>query len=69
MHFFAAIKDKVTRVADGYTSTTAQTPGRPVDAPSSASHNYFEKKGEINEIRKWGYQNSQGTHGKGVVPQ
>ena len=55
MHFFAAIKDKVTRVADGYTSSTSAPPGRPADAPSSASHNYFEKKGEINEIRKWGH--------------
>lgn len=52
MHFFTAIKDRVTKAADGYQSSTSATPSRANDAPSSSSHNYFEKKGEINEIKK-----------------
>lgn len=51
MHFLNAIKERVSRAADGYQSTTTGTPRSP-DPPSSASHNYFEKKGEINEIKK-----------------
>jgi hypothetical protein len=52
MHFFTAIKDRVTKASDGYQSSTTAVPSRSIDVPSSSSHNYFEKKGEINEIKK-----------------
>lgn len=65
MHFFAAIKDRVAKAADSYQSPSA-THQRPPEPPSSASHNYFEKKGEINEIRKFANKDPQRPHGKGV---
>lgn len=51
MHFFNAIKEKVTKAADGYQNPSIPQKSSSTDS-NTTSHNYFEKKGEINEIKK-----------------